>query len=479
MGLVFLFESGNLNAMAEKTLNDLPRDLRIIFTRGSDALSRDNYDYAILCFNQVLAKEPGLYECRMALRAAQVRKAGKGGGFFKKVFSSASSSPLVAKGQFALREDPVKALEIAEQILNNDPSNSAAHRIIVDAARALQLPQTLTLSLEILHRNLPKNTEIAIQLAHALADVGEVTRGEKILIDLCQANPADNDLAQALKNVSARKTLDEGGYEALSDGTGSYRDILRDEKEAIALEQQNRSVVTEDATDRLIREYEARLKTEPGNLKLVRSLAELYAQQKNFEKSLAFYEQLKTSDQGRDPNLERAVASTVVRQFEHRIAQLDPNAPDYAEVVAQLQLEKQTFQLGECRKRVDRFPTDLALRFEMGVLNFEAGRISEAIQDFQKAQNNPHRRVASMKYLARCFAQRKMYDLASRALQNALKEKQVFDDEKKELLYLLGCVQESMGRKAEAIEQFKLIYEVDSAYKDVGAKVDAFYSDLG
>ena len=33
-----------------------------------------------------------------------------------------------------------------------------------------------------------------------------------------------------------------------------------------------------------------------------------------------------------------------------------------------------------------------------------------------------------------------------------------------------------MGKKEEAIEQFKLIYETDIGYKDVAAKVDAYYS---
>src|SRR2546429_1576607 len=110
--------------MAEKSLNDLPRDLRPLFTKGNDALLRENFDYAIDLFNQVLAKEPGLYECRKALRTAQFSKAGERGGMFKKIFSSASSSPLVAKGQLALRKDPAEALQIAEHLLNGDPYNS-------------------------------------------------------------------------------------------------------------------------------------------------------------------------------------------------------------------------------------------------------------------------------------------------------------------------------------------------------------------
>ena len=81
-----------------------------------------------------------------------------------------------------------------------------------------------------------------------------------------------------------------------------------------------------------------------------------------------------------------------------------------------------------------------------------------------------------MNYLAQCFAKRKMFDLAARTLQNAIKEKPAFDDEKKDLIYNLGVVLENMGKKEEAIEQFKQIYEMDAGYKDVAAKVEAFYS---
>src|SRR5262249_46184026 len=98
------------------------------------------------------------------------------------------------------------------------------------------------------------------------------------------------------------------------------------------------------------------------------------------------------------------------------------------------------------------------------------------IKEFQKAKGNPHKSVSSMNYLAQCFAKRKMFDLAAENLQDAIKEKLVFDEEKKDLIYNLGSVLESMGKKAEAIEQFKLIYKVDSSYRDVEAKVEASYS---
>ncbi len=462
--------------MAEKSLNDMTREVRGLFTKGNDALQRENFDYAIDLFNQVLLREPGLYECRKLLRAAQQRKAGATRGFMKKIWSSASSKPLEAKGEIALRTHPAEALQIAEQILNTDPANSGGHRLIVKAATALDFPHTAVLSLEMLYRNSPKDKETGMEFARALAQVGQPRQGEAVLAQLYRENPSDNDLAQALKDLSAQKTLDEGGYEALADGTGSYRDILKNKEEAVSLEQHARVEKSEDVADRLIREYEVRIKNEPNNLKLLRSLAELYAEKKDFDRALGLYQQLKSSDIGNDASLDRAIADTIGRKYDWQMSQLDQNAPDYPDRLAVLEAEKQDFQLAECKKRVDRFPTDLQIRFEMGQLYFQAGKISEAIGEFQKSQNNPHRRVASMNYLAQCFARRKMYDLAARTLQNAIKEKPVLDDEKKDLLYNLGSVLENMGKKEEAIEQFKIIYEIDIGYKDVAAKVEKYYS---
>ena len=462
--------------MAEKNLNEISGDARKLFTKGTEALARENLDYAIALLNQALEKEPGFFDCRKTLRDAQFRKAGASRGFFKKMLSGAGSSPQVAKARMSLNKNPGEAMATAEQILNADPNNSAAHRIIVDAGHALELPRTVAMSYEVLVKNSPKDKDLVIEFAKAVSQIGESSRAEQILMDMIRDHPGDGELNDALKDLSARKSLNEGGYGALEGGKGSYRDILRDKEQATALEQENRVEKSEDVTERLIGEYEGRLKTEPNNLKLVRQLADLYTEKKQFERALSLYDRVKNSDMGNDPSLELSMARTVVKQFDFKIEQLNPFEPDHAAQVEKIKAEKLAFQVAECQKRVEKYPTDLAIRFEMGQRYFEAGKIGEAIQEFQKAQGNPHKRLASMGYLAQCFAKRKMYDLAARTLQNAIKEKTIFDEEKKDLIYNLGSVLENMGKKEEAIEQFKQIYEMDAAYKDVSAKVEAFYS---
>lgn len=465
--------------MPEKTLNQVPRSVREQYQKGVTAFQRQNFDYAQAILTQVLEQEPAFYECREALRATQFKKSGSGGGFFKKMLSGASTSPLVAKGQLALRTNPQEALSVAEQILNSDPSSNAGHKIMADAALAMDYPKTALLSLEILVRNLPKDQDIQRKLANAHADLGQGDKAEAIYQQLIDANPQDVTLQEEFKNLSARKTLAEGGYEAIADGNGSYRDILKDKQQAVALEQENRQVKTEDVASRLIREYEARLQVEQGNLKLMRTLAELYTQKNDFDRALEYYNAIAQTSGSLDSALRKAMAETNIKKFDLALSQLDPQAPDYTEQAAQLKAQRDTYSLEECKQRAEAYPSDLQIRFELGQLYFQAGKISEAIQEFQKAQNNPHRRIQSMGYLGQCFSRRNMNDLAARTLQTAIKEKQLLDDEKKDLIYTLGCVLEKMGKKDEAIEQFKQIYEVDIGFRDVGAKVDAYYNSQG
>src|SRR5580692_7546912 len=107
--------------MAEKTMSQIPRPVREQYQKGMTAFERKNFDYAIAIFNQVLALEPGFFECRQALRVCQHGKSGGGSTFFKKMLSGAGSSPLLAKAQ--MQKDPLEAIKTAEQIINNDPNN--------------------------------------------------------------------------------------------------------------------------------------------------------------------------------------------------------------------------------------------------------------------------------------------------------------------------------------------------------------------
>lgn len=463
--------------MPEKPFSQIARPLRDQYEKGKAALDRKNYDYAIAIFTGVLDQEPAFFDCRQLLRVCQHKKTeGGGSGFFKKMVSGASSSPLFAKGHVTLRSDPLEALKIAEQILNSNPTSGQGHKLLADAALAADFPKTAILSLEILVKNSPKDQSLQKDLGRAYAQTGQPDKAEKIFAELVRLNPGDTRLMEELKDASARKTLAEGGYDSLSEGKGSYRDILKDKDQAVALEQENRQVKDNDVATRLLKEKEAQLVNEPKNIKLLRTIGELYTQKKEWDRALEAYHRIIASEGAGDPALQKTIAEITTRKHDQAIAQLDPQGADYAEQSARLKTERDNYVLTECKERAEKYPSDLLIRFELGQLLFQTGKIGEAIQELQKAQNNPNRRIQSLTLLGQCFARRNMNDLAAKTLEKAIAEKVVFDDEKKEIIYALGTVLEKTGKAAEAIEQFKLIYEVDAGFKDVSKKVDDFYA---
>jgi tetratricopeptide (TPR) repeat protein len=465
--------------MPEKSVNEISRAVRDQYEKGVAAVERSNLDYAIELLLGVTKSEPAFLAGRDLLRKASVKKAGQGGGLFKKLVSSASSSPALAKARLITDSQPLEAMFVAEQVLASDPKSSLAHDIFAKAAVIAGFPRSAILSLEAMRQEEPADKEVSIRLSEAYTAIGQNDKAESVFAALMKHHPHDPHLSEMAKNISASRTLNEGGYQNLADGTGNFRQALRNKDEAARLEQESR--ITKDAaqSENLIEQYVARLATDPGNLKLLKNVAELYAQQKDYYRAIEYYNLIEQIPGAMDAALEQARNDTIVKRFNQVIAQLDPALEDYEQQKNDLAAQRDAFVLEDCIARAEKYPTDKAIRFDLGMIYFNLGRIQEALPEFQQAENNPNKRLQAMLFSARCLAARNMNDMAARKLQAALKEKAAFDDERKELLYTLGCVLEKSGKKAEAMAQFEQIYEVDMKFRDVGKRVDDYHSGQG
>lgn len=457
-------------------MSQIPFATRELYDKGIAAVQKKNFDYAVTLLMQALRLEPGFYEAREALRVTQHQRVTGKRSLFHKFVGSASS---LTRGQMALRTNPLDAIQVAEEALNDDPNNAAAHELLADAAMAVGLHKTALLSLEVAFKSRPADRKLALKLADASGELGQRGRAEKIYRDLLRADPRDGEANERLKNILATRTLHEGGYEKLEGGEGSYRDALKDKAEAVSLEQSSRLVKDGDVADTLIAEYEARLEREPENLKLIRDTADLYLKKGDFDRTTEYLNRYLKVAGVNDPMVLEALRDVGVARFEHEVKSLDASAPDYAGKLAEVKARRDAWRFEDIKRRADLNPTDLHIRFELGELYLHAGKVGEAIAELQKAQNNPNRRIPAMNLLAQAFAKRGMNDLAARKLLEALKEKQIFDDEAKDLHYQLGCVYEAMGKREEAMEHFKTIYEQDVGYRDVMTRVDAYYANQG
>jgi len=67
-----------------------------------------------------------------------------------------------------------------EQVLNHDPTNVLAHKIFARAALKANMPGTALLSLNFILSHAPKNLDVTLELADALAQDGRVSEAVSV-----------------------------------------------------------------------------------------------------------------------------------------------------------------------------------------------------------------------------------------------------------------------------------------------------------
>src|SRR5205807_280300 len=292
---------------------------------------------------------------------------------------------------------------------------------------------------------------------------------------------SDEEAIRLDKDAAERAAMKTGGWTQAE----SCRDLIKDKGVAVSLEQQSRMALTGESLDQQIEEAYARHEAEPQSVDLARRLGALYEQKEDIENAIAWYQYSSDLTKGTDANVVRKAADLRRKQADDEIAahekflaEHDPGTPDYAtrsEALVQAKKQRAELSIEEARKRSERNPTDLQLRFELGERLIDAGRPREALPELQRARQNPNARLKSMNLLGRCYRDLGMLDLAAKQLEEGAKEITSMDAMKKEIVYNLGLVYEQMGETEKSIAAMKQIYEADYGYRDVAARVESSY----
>lgn len=462
-----------------KSEKDLPENQRATWLKAMSAMELKNYGYAIQLLQVVMKAHPDFLLARQLGRKAAVAKnAGKKGMLGG--LSSASFSSM--KVQSLIKKSPLEAMDAVEKMLEGDPYNSQINQLLKEAAMSAKLPEVAIFALETIVEGNPKDTKTMHELAKLYMVNGLNEKAVDVYGKILTISPNDLSAVKGGKDAAAGASMQKGGWEK-QDAT--YREIMKDKGEAERLEQANRVVRSDDMIDNLLVELSAKYEQDPTNVDTARRIGELYEQKDDLENAITWYSYA-ASLNNTDSAIVRKVGDLRVKQFDTTIASFEayiaanPGTEEANQCVAQLdEIRKQRagMLMDDARKRVERNPTDLQLRFELGDIMVAAGAYKEAIAELQKARQNPNVRLRSMNLLGKCYTERGMYDLAADTLATAASELTQMDNVKKDIVYNLGLVYDKMGQKEKSIECMKQIYSIDYGYRDVAERVEGSYSE--
>lgn len=462
-----------------KSEKDLPENQRATWLKAMSAMELRNYGYAVQLLQVVLKNHPDFLLARqLARKAAVAKNAGKKGMLGG--LSSASFSTM--KVQSLVKKDPMAAMDAVEKILEGDPYNTQVNQLLKEAALAAKMPEIALFALETIIEGNPKDTKTMHELAKLYMANGLPNKAVDVYGKILEITPNDLAAVKGGKDAAAGASMQRGGWEKEET---TYRDLIKDKEQAVTLEQQGRVVRSDEMIDNLLAELSAKYEQDPQNVDTARRIGELYEQKGDLENAVTWISYAANLN-NTDSALVRKVSDLRVKQYDESIAGFqayiaaNPDTEEGKAAAVQLEdLIKQRAQLllDEAKKRVDRNPTDLQVRFELGEVLVDAGNYKDAIAELQKARQNPNVRLRAMNLLGRCYTERNMYDLAANTLSTAASELTQMDNTKKDIVYNLGLVYEKMGQKEKSIECMKQIYEVDYGYRDVAERVEGSYGE--
>lgn len=441
------------------------------FDNARKAAETKNYDYAVEMYLEGLRFAPdALREGHLPLGELALQRRGKGG----------KKPTMVEKVKRLRGKTPLEQMLNAEYLFAKDPSHLPYAEAMLKAAVAGGYKKTANWIANLIFQTTNASQKPSVRtyllLKDSYKDLGEYDKAVAACQRAMRLKPADADLAEEYKNLSAELTMARGRY----DGEGDFTKSIKDREKQAELYAQERTVKTEDYRLSAVEAARKALAENPDLDKNVINLTDALADLRTDEAENEAVELLENAYQRKqDYSYKHRAGSLRIRQLGRKLKEAKAavnSRPDDAE--AKAEVERLSGQINDAelehyRLAMENYPTDLKAKYEYGVRLLRNKRYDEAIPLFQEAQRDPGRKIAAMDKIGYCFFKKGWYADAVDVFTRALDSREIKDDDTaKELRYNLARSHEEQGDSQKALEIYRKIAQQDFAYKDVSKRVD-------
>ena len=437
------------------------RRLQQAFEHANKMSSAGNFDYATELYTQCVLGDPGnlLYVANFLGNLQKKYNNNKKGGKLAGV-RSAGAKGAVKKALVQKNWDAV--IKNGLEVLKYNPWDVST---LTAMARACEEREHDECELAYLKAALEANIndpEINRLAGKALARQGKFDEAIICWHRVTKAKPDDAEAKRAIGDLTVEKTIHKGGYEEAE----SSRDV--------------RANPQDDARGPQLtpeRQLEKAIEKDPADPSNYLKLAQLYERREELEKVEELLQKALDASGG-DIAIRERLEDLQIRRKARQVAQAKQRAvaektQEAVNLYRKLVADLNRMELELYRDRVERYPNNVAYRFELGLRLKRAGMYREAIEPLQKAREDPRHKGEVLLALGECFQQIKQYRLAMSNYEASLKALGDKDsEERKRALYLAGCLAQGLKEFDKAEAYLTQLAELDFSYRDVAQRLD-------
>ncbi len=426
-----------------------PEKAEKFFEHARSMVDRANYEYAMTLWLQGLRKDPanmGALEAffdsaaNFLVRNPKAKGPTKdqskqfgGKGPLEKYLSNLLQWATKPQGDWA---SGLKAMDAAASLDLDEPAHWIGEKVLALAT----------------HDKKAKKDHF-VQLMDAFERVGGYDKAAEAGERALQLDRSDGKLEARVRNMSATATMTRGGYESTGQA-GGFRKNIRDLEAQRQKEEEEATVKTEETLDRLIERTANEYRQRPDDVNTIQRLGRFLLERgkpEDEKAALKLYTQAyKTTSNFRfrvmAGDLQIRVARRKLAALKQKM-EANPGDESVRQQYEQAQRQVLEFERKEYETRVEAAPTDMKLRYELGLRCFRLGDYEAAIAAFQEAQSVPGYGSRVRNYLGQCFEELGWLEEAIGTYRSAIEKHPTdSDDLAMELRYGL---MRTLQRKAE------------------------------
>lgn len=440
-------------------------------------MARENWDYAIDMFSKSVSLVPDNLMYRQTLRGCERKKYGDNGSGAR----MASMKLMKVKGRIKksrMQKDWAAVDRAAEEGLIVNPWDAQLNHDQGQACVELGFSDCALFGLQNAVACDPKSKDHNRALATLLEERGAYNDAIKCWQRIHNLDNDDDLANQKISELSTKSVIEGGGYEKAEGSRdvkagGSAYDDYRPSGG------RSKQPTADGPGMDPIKDLERQIRKEPENYNHYVKLGELHRNNRNFaEAREALQKALEIT--GGDHNIRQEMEDTEIEELRSNLdvakdaVRNNPDDETARQNAGALAVELVDREIEVLASRVDRYPKDSKMKFELAQRLIRRGKTPAAIPLLQQASTDQRIEVEVLVALGECFVKEKKDDLALRQFRKAIPKIDPMDrtDLFKKCRYMMGRLCESLEQKEEAEEHYNEILAIDYEYKDVLKRLD-------